>query len=290
MKRMLIFLFVLQGLVSSAQNAAGLWTGRFTTTSILQQNIPYRYELLLFQNGNTLTGYSYSTAGTGDFYAVCEITGNIYDGYMVITEKKTLYQNPPEPGGVKQSHILFFTADNNEATGEWKQTNKTTVQLTLQQGKTFLKKEEDPSKSNLIKILERKNTVKVDDGKTSAQVNRDSVKLASRPKNILQTIILDTDSVTIELYDDGLIDGDSVSVFINNSILLNKVGLTDKALKQTIRVPVSAEGILLTMFAENEGSIPPNTGLLIIRSGEAKHEIRFSSDTKKSAAIELRRK
>jgi hypothetical protein len=73
-------------------------------------------------------------------------------------------------------------------------------------------------------------------------------------------------------------------------MLLNKVGLTDKTLKETIRLPVSAEGIILTMFAENEGSIPPNTGLLIIRSGEAKHEIRFSSDTKKSAAIELRRK
>ena len=287
---MLLFLFVLQSLVSSAQNAAGLWMGRFTTTSILQQGIPYKYELLLFQDGTSLSGYSYSTAGTADFYAVCEITGAVFDGYMVITEKKTLYQNPPEPSGVMQSHILFFGADNKEATGEWKQTNKTTIQLTLQQGKTFLKKEDDPSKSGLIKILERKNTVKVDDGKTTEPANRDSVKLASRPRNILRTIVLDTDSVTIELYDDGLIDGDSVSVFFNNSVLLNKVGLTDKALKQTLRLPVSADGIVLTMFAENEGSIPPNTGLLIIRSADAKHEIRFSSDTKKSAAIELRRK
>ncbi|MBK8087778.1 MAG: hypothetical protein IPK31_07440 [Chitinophagaceae bacterium] len=134
---MLLFLFVLQSLVSSAQNAAGLWMGRFTTTSILQQGIPYKYELLLFQDGTSLSGYSYSTAGTADFYAVCEITGAVFDGYMVITEKKTLYQNPPEPSGVMQSHILFFGADNKEATGEWKQTNKTTIQLTLQQGKTF---------------------------------------------------------------------------------------------------------------------------------------------------------
>ena len=286
---MVLFLYVLIGFASYAQNVEGLWMGRFTTTSILKQSIPYRYELLLFQNRNSLTGYSYSTAGTGDFYAVCEITGNVYEGYMVITEKKILYQNPPGPG-VMQSHILFFTADNKEATGEWKQTNKSTVELLAETGKTFLKKEDDPSNSGLIKILERKNTVKVDDGKPSAPLNQDSVKLASRPRNILQTIILDTDSVTIELYDDGLIDGDSVSVFLNNSVLLSKVGLTDKALKQTIRLPVSAEGIILTMFAENEGSIPPNTGLLIIRSADARHEIRFSSDTKKSAAIELRRK
>lgn len=290
MKRILLFLFVLQAFASSAQNAEGLWMGRFTTTSILQQGISYKYELLLFQNGNSLTGYSYSTTGLKDFYAVCEITGSVYEGYMVINEKKTLYQNPPEPAGVLQSHILWFGADNKEATGEWKQLNKRTIQLLPEAGKTFLKKEDDPSESGLIKILEQKNTVKVDDGKTEAQLNGDSVKLASRPRNILQTIILDTDSVTIELYDDGLLDGDSVSVFINNSILLNKIGLTDKALKQTIQLPVSTEGIVLTMFAENEGSIPPNTGLLIIRSGEAKHEIRFSSDTKKSAAVELRRK
>jgi len=290
MKRILLFLFVIQGFLSSAQNVEGLWVGRFTTTSIIQESVPYRYELLLFQNGNTLTGYSYSTAGTGTFYAVCEITGSVYDGYMVITEKKTIYQNPPEPGGVKQSHILFFGADNKEATGEWKQTNKSTVQVLAEAGKTFLKKEDDPSKSHLIKILEKKNTVKIDAGNSPQTVNQDSVKLASRPKNILQTIITDADSVTIELYDDGLIDGDSVSVFLNNKVLLNKVGLSDKALKQTIYLPASKEPLLLTMFAENEGSIPPNTGLLIIRSGDAKHEIPFSSDTKKSAAVELRRK
>lgn len=287
---MLLFLFVLQGLASSAQNVEGLWMGRFTTTSFLQQSVPYKYELLLFQNGNSITGYSYSTAGLKDFYAVCEITGSVYEGYMVINEIKTLYQNPPEPTGVLQSHILWFGTENKEATGEWKQLTKRKFQLIPEEGKTFLKKEDDPLKSSLIKVLEQKNTVTVDDGKPDVQLNRDSVKLASRPRNILRTIVLDADSVTIELYDDGLIDGDSISVFINNNVLLNKVGLTDKALKQTLRLPVSADGFVLTMFAENEGSIPPNTGLLIIRSGEARHEIRFSSDTKKSAAVELRRK
>ncbi len=161
----------------------------------------------------------------------------------------------------------------------------------MRRGKTFLKKEADPKRSQLISILEKKKTIVVDQPVAPAPlVNKDSLKLASRPKQILQTILIDADSVSIELYDDGLIDGDSVSVFLNDRVLLNKFGLTDKVFKKTILLPNNNQPLVLSMFAESEGSIPPNTGLLIIRSGEAKHEVRFSSDTKKTAAIELRRK
>ncbi|MFT3846135.1 MAG: hypothetical protein QM725_13855 [Lacibacter sp.] len=271
------------------QDVSGLWTGRFTTTGILQDNLPYKYELLIFQNGDNLTGYSYSSAGAKDFYAVCEISGKLYEGYMVVTEKKTLYQNPPEPEGVMQSHILFFSSDNKEATGDWKQINKQAFQVMIQEGQTFLQKEEDPSKSGLIKVLEEKNRIAVTDKNSVAAVNADSVKLASREKEILQTIVIASDSVQIELYDDGLIDGDIISLYVNNNVLLDKIALKDKALKQTIPFNSGGESIFISMFAENEGTIPPNTGLLIIRDGQKKYEVRFKSDLKKSSAVELKR-
>jgi hypothetical protein len=44
------------------------------------------------------------------------------------------------------------------------------------------------------------------------------------------------------------------------------------------------------MYAENLGSIPPNTGLLIIQDGEVRNEIRFAGDMQKSSAIILKRK
>jgi hypothetical protein len=44
------------------------------------------------------------------------------------------------------------------------------------------------------------------------------------------------------------------------------------------------------MYAENLGSIPPNTGLLIIMDGEKRYEVRFSADLKTNAAILLRRR
>ncbi len=291
MKRILLLCFLLSTMYSTAQTVAGLWRGRFTSNNPLQQSASYKYELLLFQDGSKLTGYSYSTLINGQYYAVCEVTGSVFDGYFVVTEKKTVYQNPPGDGGVLQSHILFLNGSQQEVSGEWKQANKRTTQLFIEEGKTFLKKEEDPSTSGLIKILEQKKVIESTNEVNLRQpMNEDSMKLASRMKDIVQVIETSSDSIFIELYDDGLIDGDSVSVFINNNVLLNRVALTDKGLKQSLAIPASAEGIVITLFAENQGTIPPNTGVLIVRDAAQRYEIRFTSDTKKSAAIQIRRK
>lgn len=293
MKLVFSLVLICSTLFSSAQDIAGLWRGRFTSNHPLQQITEYKYELLLFQDGNKISGYSYSTVVNGEFYAVCEIAGNLFEGYMVITETKTLYQNPPGSEGVLQSHILFLNGDTKEVSGEWKQSNKRKTQLFEESGKTFLKKEDDPSKSGLIKVLEQKNAVQVE--KPSAPeptpvLNKDSIKLSSRTVEIVKSIETNADSVLIELYDDGLIDGDSVSVFNNNSILLNRIGLSDKGIKQTIALPETEGGLLLTLFAENQGTIPPNTGVLVVKTGGLVYEIRFKSDNKKSAAVRITRK
>jgi hypothetical protein len=284
-------------LTAQAQTVAGLWRGRFTTNNALQISANYKYELLIFQEGDKLSGFSYSTLLDGNFYAVCEIKGTLFDGYMVITETKTVYENPPGDNNNFQTHILFLNADGKEATGDWKPATKRITQLFQEEGKTFLKKEEDPSKSGLIKILEQKNAVVIAPSTPSTQkettapptVNNDSLKLATRPLYILQTISIKTDSVLIELYDDGLIDGDSVSVFCNNRALLSKVALSDKGIKQTIAVPTATNELVVSLFAENQGTIPPNTGVLIIRADDQRYEIRFTSDTKQSAAVRIKR-
>ena len=280
-------------LFSSAQNIAGLWRGRFTSNHPLQLVTEYKYELLLFQDGNTITGYSYSTLVNGEYYAVCEVTGNLFEGYMVVTERKTVYQNPPGPSGVMQTHILFLNTDLKETSGEWKQANKRQTQLFEESGKTFLKREEDPSKSGLLKVLTEKGAVQMENSsapKQDAVLNNDSIKLSSRTVEIVKTIETDGDSVLIELYDDGLIDGDSVSVFNNNQVLLNSIALSDKGLKQTIAIPHTQDGLVLTLFAENQGTIPPNTGVLVVKTGGMVYEIRFKSDNKKSAAIRIAKK
>ena len=50
------------------------------------------------------------------------------------------------------------------------------------------------------------------------------------------------------------------------------------------------DSISVVMYAENLGSIPPNTGLLVIREGTKIYEIRFSGDLDKNSKIILVRK
>lgn len=113
--------------------------------------------------------------------------------------------------------------------------------------------------------------------------------IVKRVTEIIQTVDIAEDSVVLSLYDNGEIDGDTVSVFVNNELVVSKVGLSAKAFKKTIYFK-QGESIQLTFYAENLGSIPPNTGLLVIYSSTERHQIFFSSNYDKSSSILLRRK
>ena len=113
--------------------------------------------------------------------------------------------------------------------------------------------------------------------------------LTKRALEIIQALEISEDSVVFTLYDNGEIDGDTVSVFVNNELVVAKVGLKAQAYKQTIYIK-PGEIIQLTLFAENLGSIPPNTGLLVIYTNNERYQINFSSTLNKSSSILLRRK
>ena len=64
--------------------------------------------------------------------------------------------------------------------------------------------------------------------------------------------------------------------------------LSQEAITKTIAS--NSDSMKLIMYAENLGSIAPNTGLLIINDGNIRHEIRFEGDLQKNAAVMLKRK
>ena len=105
-----------------------------------------------------------------------------------------------------------------------------------------------------------------------------------------QSFYFESDSLLLTLYDNGEVDGDTVTVLMNGNVIFSKVGLTTKANSKTIYITPNMDSVKLVMYAENLGSIPPNTGLLIVNDGEKRYEVRFSADLKTNAAIVLRRK
>jgi hypothetical protein len=105
-----------------------------------------------------------------------------------------------------------------------------------------------------------------------------------------ETVWVEADSLQLTLYDNGEVDGDTVSVLMNGKVILPMQGLSTKAVKKTIFLPPGTDSLQLVMYAESLGSIPPNTGLLVVHDGEKVYEIRFSADMKKNAGVLFRRK
>jgi len=106
-----------------------------------------------------------------------------------------------------------------------------------------------------------------------------------------ETIYFKSDSLSIALYDNGEVDGDTVSVIINDEMFIEKQGLRSSAFRKTFYVPQNeSDSLLVVLFANNLGKYPPNTGLLQIKDGEEIFYVRFKADLDKNAAIVLRRK
>jgi hypothetical protein len=107
----------------------------------------------------------------------------------------------------------------------------------------------------------------------------------------IQSVYYQSDSLVLTLYDNGVVDGDTVTVLMNGNVIIPKQGLTTKAFRKTIYIDKNTpDSLQLIMYAETLGSIPPNTGLLVVQDGEKIYEIRFSGDYQKNAAIVFRRK
>ena len=114
--------------------------------------------------------------------------------------------------------------------------------------------------------------------------------LAKRKVETIQTLYFKSDSLELVLYDNGEVDGDTVSIIMNGTVIMPKVGLSTNAVKKMISTKDAGDSIKIIMYAESLGTLPPNTGLLIVNDGTDRYEIRFSGDLERNAAIVFRRK
>ena len=126
--------------------------------------------------------------------------------------------------------------------------------------------------------------------KPIADVTAKAAVIEGRKSEFSQVVNFKADSLELSLYDNGEIDGDTVSVFMNGEVLLSRQGLKASAIKKTIYITKANEEFTLVMFAENLGKYPPNTGLLVVHDGEDVYNLRFSSDLQKSSGIVFRKR
>lgn len=111
-----------------------------------------------------------------------------------------------------------------------------------------------------------------------------------RQKEIVNEIEVESDSLRLDVYDNGEIDGDIISVFYNEGLILNSQKLTHKSIRIDVVLDSTKEYNEVSMYAENLGLIPPNTALMVVSDGKNKFNIRLSSNLEKNATIRIKRK
>jgi len=111
-----------------------------------------------------------------------------------------------------------------------------------------------------------------------------------RETAVQKEIEVASDSVQVDFYDNGEIDGDSISVFFNNQLLGANLLLSTRSIHMNIKLDTTKEFNELAMFANNLGSIPPNTALMLVSDGKNRYEVRLSSNLDKTGAVRIKRK
>jgi len=98
-------------------------------------------------------------------------------------------------------------------------------------------------------------------------------------------IKVDTGTIRLDFYDNAEIDGDSITVKVDNRVVLSHQRLGLKPLTALIKIDLVNTFHEVEMIGENLGSIPPNTAVLIITAGEQQHRLSLSSTETKSARV-----
>jgi hypothetical protein len=110
-------------------------------------------------------------------------------------------------------------------------------------------------------------------------------KFLNRKKVFNKEIQLTGDSVELRFYDNAEIDGDSISLFLNDKLIFEHIRLTEKAYIVKLAVSDLNENNELIMVAENLGSIPPNTSYMLAIVGDKRYDAYLASTENSSAMI-----
>ena len=114
--------------------------------------------------------------------------------------------------------------------------------------------------------------------------------LATRENELVQTIHVDAGTVLVNIYDNGTIDNDTVSVYLDRKLVVSKQRLTEKAITINFDLDPSTSEHELVMVAENLGEIPPNTSLMVVKVNGKQYEVRITSTESKNAVVKFRLK
>ncbi len=307
MKKLLLIILLLVSVASQSQSVFGYWYGNANVKTSSSAN-NYLVELVLQPEKNYVKGLlNYYFKNT---YRSIQVLGN----YNATTRQLSLYNIPLTYfGSVSAMEVdcpmniaatLRISRSGSNLVGAFISTPEyknicADVRFDLSLNADISKKD-----SVLKAISEYKENYQV--WKPAIEDTLVSVAVTPPPKKIINYVTekefnerksevqneieVESDSLTISMYDNGEVDGDIISIFYNKNLILNSQKLTHKSIKLNVRLDSLQETNEISMFAENLGLIPPNTALMVINDGKNKYELRVSSNLEKNATVRIKRK
>lgn len=257
-----------------AEDLNGIWKG--TLTQEPGGCYPsYSLELQINFNNDRITGRAYDYYDKAH-YVKMSFTGryNARTHRLVLIEDRVLAAEiPVDCLPCIKTYDLNYSknGDLEELTGDWKG-NFSEKRLVCPPGKIKLRKS---ATSDFPVDVEQSDSLNL------VQAN---LHLQPREKQVVKTVTVTSPDIKIELYDNAEIDHDTITVLINDKVLLYRQMLTDKPLTIHFNAFPNTQ-YELVMYADNLGDIPPNTALMMVTAGSQKFEVFLSSTEEKSAAV-----
>jgi len=305
MKKTILLLTVLLSLKTFSQSVSGYWYGAANVKSKSSTN-NYLVELILHQDRTLVKGIvNYYFKKT---YRSIKVNGN----YNSLTRQLTLFDIPVTYHGsiedLEVDCMMNFAATlrvakvSSNLVGSFQ--GKPEYRYTCPDVTFNLKLNTDISKEDSIMHAIRvyKETYQV--WKPTYQDTLIAVNIIPRKvenyvidseykqrENVVsKEITVSSDSLKVDFFDNGEIDGDSISIFYNNKLIAFNRILSTKAVHFTVGLDTTREINEITMFADNLGSIPPNTALMVVTDGRKRYEIPMASNLQRNATLKIRRK
>lgn len=108
-----------------------------------------------------------------------------------------------------------------------------------------------------------------------------------RKVKVGQVIEVKNEQLRIRVWDNGIVDGDIVTLFLNGQRILNNHRVTK--VKRSIPVTLNRDNNFLILHAEDLGDISPNTVAVSIDDGLREQQIILSSNLRESGAILIKK-
>lgn len=263
LKTFTLIILILNAFNLKAQIINGVWKGNYQKRLLNNPN-SLIIEFSIF-NDSIISGSSHLLYNNKN-YEHHKIEGiyKIKDSTLIFSE--SLIESSRDAYEVSYKMKLIETDSSYELIGKWKPKKAFPINLPI---------------LNKVSLSKNKNSISENEThlKTNTRIDRIQ-KIIEISKN-------EKDSIKISLYDNGIVDNDSVTVFLDDSIIINHRMISEKPIEIYMSLVNNKQFQKIKLFADNLGTISPNTALLIIETKSKRFSITLSSDFKNSGVIEF---